>query len=105
MQLMGNSKAKAIYESSLSDNYRRSQTDSAMEQFIRCNFFRFKIFLDFGFNYFTFLKKLHSKIWATKMDTKGLETKCGCSNARCKQRKKFENLIHENLITKKNAKF
>ncbi|CAF0943041.1 unnamed protein product [Brachionus calyciflorus] len=35
MQSMGNSRAKAIYESSLPDNYRRSTTDSAMEQFIR----------------------------------------------------------------------
>lgn len=35
MQAMGNSKAKAIYECSLSDSYRRSNSDSAMEQFIR----------------------------------------------------------------------
>lgn len=32
---MGNSKAKAIYECNLTDNYRRSNSDSAMEQFIR----------------------------------------------------------------------
>jgi stromal membrane-associated protein len=35
MQAMGNSKAKAIYECNLSDGFRRSNTDSAMEQFIR----------------------------------------------------------------------
>ena len=35
MQAMGNNKAKAIYECNLSDSYRRSQNDSAMEQFIR----------------------------------------------------------------------
>ena len=35
MQAMGNSKAKAIYEATLSDSFRRSNTDSAMEQFIR----------------------------------------------------------------------
>lgn len=35
MQAMGNSKAKAIYECNLSDSYRRSNSDSAMEQFIR----------------------------------------------------------------------
>jgi stromal membrane-associated protein len=35
MQAMGNSKAKAVYEANLPNNYRRSQNDSAMEQFIR----------------------------------------------------------------------
>ena len=35
MQAMGNSKARAVYECNLPDNFRRSQTDSAMEQFIR----------------------------------------------------------------------
>ena len=35
MQAMGNSKARAVYEANLSDNFRRSQNDSAMEQFIR----------------------------------------------------------------------
>jgi hypothetical protein len=35
---MGNSKARAIYECNLSENYRRSQTDSAMEQFIRSKY-------------------------------------------------------------------
>lgn len=35
MMAMGNSRAKAIYECNLSDSYRRSQSDSAMEQFIR----------------------------------------------------------------------
>ena len=32
---MGNSRARAVYEANLSDNFRRSQNDSAMEQFIR----------------------------------------------------------------------
>ena len=35
MQAMGNSKARAIYEANLPDNFRRSQNDSAMETFIR----------------------------------------------------------------------
>jgi stromal membrane-associated protein len=35
MQAMGNSRARAVYEANLSDNFRRSQSDSAMEQFIR----------------------------------------------------------------------
>jgi stromal membrane-associated protein len=35
MQIMGNSKGRAVYECNLPENYRRSQTDSAMEQFIR----------------------------------------------------------------------
>jgi stromal membrane-associated protein len=35
MQVMGNSKGRAVYECNLPENYRRSQTDSAMEQFIR----------------------------------------------------------------------
>ncbi|RNA06154.1 stromal membrane-associated 1-like isoform X1 [Brachionus plicatilis] len=38
MQAMGNSKAKAVYESNLSDSYRRSNSDSAMEQFIRSKY-------------------------------------------------------------------
>ena len=32
---MGNSKARAIYEANLPDNYRRPQNDQAMEAFIR----------------------------------------------------------------------
>lgn len=35
MQAMGNSKARAIYEANLPDNYRRPQNDQAMEAFIR----------------------------------------------------------------------
>ena len=35
MQAMGNSRGRAVYEANLSDNFRRSQNDSAMEQFIR----------------------------------------------------------------------
>lgn len=38
MQAMGNLKAKSVYEAHLSDNYRRSQNDSAMEQFIRSKY-------------------------------------------------------------------
>lgn len=38
MQSMGNSRARAIYECNLSDNFRRSQNDSAMEQFIRAKY-------------------------------------------------------------------
>jgi len=35
MQAMGNAKARTIYENNLPESFRRSQTDSAMEQFIR----------------------------------------------------------------------
>lgn len=35
MQAMGNAKSRSIYEQNLPDTFRRSQTDSAMEQFIR----------------------------------------------------------------------
>jgi len=35
MQAIGNAKARQIYEANLPDTFRRSQTDSAMEQFIR----------------------------------------------------------------------
>lgn len=35
MQSMGNSKGRSIYEANLPETFRRSQTDSAMEQFIR----------------------------------------------------------------------
>lgn len=38
MLAMGNSRAKAIYECNLAENYRRSQSDSAMEQFIRAKY-------------------------------------------------------------------
>ena len=35
---MGNSKARAIYEARLPDNYKRPQTDSALEAFIRSKY-------------------------------------------------------------------
>lgn len=35
MQVMGNSKARAIYEAGVPDDHRRPQADSALEQFIR----------------------------------------------------------------------
>ena len=35
MQIMGNSKARAVYEANLPDDYRRPQNDQAMEAFIR----------------------------------------------------------------------
>ena len=35
MQAIGNAKAKSIYEANLPETFRRSTTDSAMEQFIR----------------------------------------------------------------------
>lgn len=35
MQAIGNAKGRQIYEANLPDTFRRSQTDSAMEQFIR----------------------------------------------------------------------
>lgn len=35
MQATGNAKSRSIYEANLPDTFRRSQTDSAMEQFIR----------------------------------------------------------------------
>jgi stromal membrane-associated protein len=35
---MGNSKARAIYEARLPDNFRRPQTDSALEAFIRSKY-------------------------------------------------------------------
>jgi len=38
MQAMGNAKGREIYERNLSENFRRSQTDSAMEQFIRSKY-------------------------------------------------------------------
>lgn len=38
MQSMGNSKARAVYEANLPDNYKRPQTDSQLEQFIRAKY-------------------------------------------------------------------
>ena len=35
MQIMGNSRARAVYEASLPDDYRRPQNDQAVEAFIR----------------------------------------------------------------------
>lgn len=35
---MGNSRARAVYEALLSDNFRRPQTDSALESFIRAKY-------------------------------------------------------------------
>ena len=35
MQIMGNSRARAVYEANLPDDYRRPQNDQAMEAFIR----------------------------------------------------------------------
>jgi hypothetical protein len=35
---MGNSKARAVYEANLPDNYKRPQTDSPLEQFIRAKY-------------------------------------------------------------------
>lgn len=38
LQQMGNSKARAVYEGSLPDGFRRPQTDSALETFIRAKY-------------------------------------------------------------------
>merc|ERR1719435_201620 len=35
MQVMGNSKARAVYEANLPDDFKRPQTDSAVESFVR----------------------------------------------------------------------
>ena len=35
---MGNSRARAVYEANLPENYRRPQTDSALEQFVRSKY-------------------------------------------------------------------
>lgn len=35
---MGNSKARAVYEANLPDNFRRPQNDSALEAFIRAKY-------------------------------------------------------------------
>ncbi|XP_067126199.1 stromal membrane-associated protein 1 isoform X3 [Centruroides vittatus] len=38
LQQMGNSKARAVYEANLPDNFRRPQTDSSLEAFIRAKY-------------------------------------------------------------------
>lgn len=38
LQQMGNSRARAVYEALLSDNFRRPQTDSGLESFIRSKY-------------------------------------------------------------------
>uniref|UniRef100_A0A3Q0KNL1 Putative smap1 n=1 Tax=Schistosoma mansoni TaxID=6183 RepID=A0A3Q0KNL1_SCHMA len=38
MREMGNSRARAVYEANLPDNFRRPQTDSALETFIRAKY-------------------------------------------------------------------
>ncbi|RWS10376.1 stromal membrane-associated protein 2-like protein [Dinothrombium tinctorium] len=38
LQQMGNSKARAVYEANLPDNFRRPQVDSALEAFIRAKY-------------------------------------------------------------------
>jgi hypothetical protein len=38
LQQMGNSKARAVYEANLPDNFRRPQTDSTLEAFIRSKY-------------------------------------------------------------------
>lgn len=38
LQQMGNSRARAVYEALLSDNFRRPQTDSGLESFIRAKY-------------------------------------------------------------------
>ncbi len=38
IQNMGNSKARAVYEANLPDNFRRPQTDSSLEAFIRAKY-------------------------------------------------------------------
>lgn len=38
LQQMGNSRARAVYEALLSDNFRRPQTDSGLETFIRAKY-------------------------------------------------------------------
>jgi stromal membrane-associated protein len=38
MRVMGNAKAKAVYEAELPDMFRRPQTDQALEQFIRAKY-------------------------------------------------------------------
>jgi len=38
LQQMGNSRARAVYEANLPDNFRRPQTDSALESFVRAKY-------------------------------------------------------------------
>lgn len=38
LQQMGNSKARAVYEANLPDNFRRPQTDSSLEAFVRAKY-------------------------------------------------------------------
>ena len=38
MQLMGNSRARAVYEANLPDGFVRPQNDQALEQFIRAKY-------------------------------------------------------------------
>jgi len=38
MQLMGNSKARAVYEANLPDNFKRPQADSGLEAFVRAKY-------------------------------------------------------------------
>lgn len=38
LQQMGNSRARAVYEANLPDNFRRPQTDTALEAFIRSKY-------------------------------------------------------------------
>ena len=38
MQLTGNSRGRAIYEAQLSEDFRRPQTDSQLEVFIRAKY-------------------------------------------------------------------
>ena len=38
MQEMGNSRARAVYEANVPDSFRRPQTDSALEAFIRAKY-------------------------------------------------------------------
>lgn len=35
---MGNSRARAVYEANLPDNFRRPQTDSPLEAFVRAKY-------------------------------------------------------------------
>lgn len=38
LQQMGNSRARAVYEANLPDNFRRPQTDSPLEAFVRAKY-------------------------------------------------------------------
>uniref|UniRef100_A0A914ZET0 Arf-GAP domain-containing protein n=1 Tax=Parascaris univalens TaxID=6257 RepID=A0A914ZET0_PARUN len=48
MRVMGNAKAKAVYEAELPDHFRRPQTDQALESFIRAKY-EHKRFSPFAF--------------------------------------------------------